>query len=129
MINDTQLASVLILAFDEVTEESAELASVLSGAYPEETETEKAQTAAILAEYDASDINRKGTRIPIIIDDRLIPAHHTGSSTHTYKGVTYDDGNVVTYESTNSVSVRLNIRSSLTKLSSVISWSIWSFTC
>ena len=117
MLNEQQINSILILSFDEVTSIANDLASVLSGVSPDVTDLERYTDASDLTKFILSDINEKGIRIPIVIDDSLLPVQHVSSSTNTRKSITYDEDNPVLSNGSNSVSVQLRIKSSLTSLS------------
>jgi len=119
MISEFQLAPVLILSFDRTEDEIFDIATSLQLEEAAVTDLERIKKGEVWEETITSDAVNKIIRIPIIIDDALLPMHHVGSSTSTVKTVTYPDNTsapIIT-NSTNRVSVRIELKSSLGKLS------------
>lgn len=116
-LSDVFKKPVLIFSFDpvEVTEE--ELANTMSGAEQEFSEAQILAKKSAVAKFLESDVFNKKIRVPIVIDEAEIPAQITGAGTQTRNNVDYDLDDPIITASNNSVSVRIQLKSSLASIS------------
>ena len=119
MLSIEKINPMLLVGFDEVDEQTEELVNALSGAQGETSTVEAFQSYQTKIKNLASDVYKKQIRVPIVISD-VIGIQHTGSASFTRKEVFYDNDDVVLSNETNSLTVKLEMKSALSTLSSAV---------
>lgn len=117
--------SILLFAIDlpieEKDGEGKDKADDIKVATPndggEVSEKEALEKNTFLDRILLTDSVNKQIRIPIPIDDRILPAHHTGNSSNMNKFTDYDNKNIAIEPSENGVSLTFEIKNNLTGLS------------
>lgn len=120
-LSEYSRSSILLVSLDFQPDEltTTDKVIVKSETEPEVTDKERAAISEFLDRFLTNDSYDKGTRIPIIIDDRIIPAQHVGSSINMAKAVDYDaEDNITVTLQENSISVTIDIKNNITKVSS-----------
>ena len=123
-LSDYKLASVLLIALDVTEDEQAgadgaEVFTATPNTGEEKTEAEIIKQNSFLDRFLQTDSVKKQIRIPIPIDDRILPAQHISSSTNMNKLVDYDNKNVVVEPASNGLSLQIRIKNNLTQLSTI----------
>ena len=119
-IDQFQFSSVLLIGLDPVeeTQDNADAPKIgTSAADAEQTQKEEIEKASFLDRFLDSDSNNKLIRVPIILDDAFIPAHHVGSSANMNKFVDYDNDKVVVEPASNGLSIQINLKNGISQLS------------
>ena len=119
MLSVEKINPLLLIGFDEVDNELQELVDALANSNPDVSQLEIIERANQKQIKENSDIIKKQIRVPIPIAD-VIGIQHTGSTSQTRKDVFYDNNDVVLSNYTNNVTIKLEMKSALSTLSSSV---------
>lgn len=113
----------LLLSFDNVSEETAEIAAAVakltdsSGATLSDS-TQNSISSSALA-VGNSDLNSLAIQVPIIFSSAIFPASVKGMDSSMNKIVEYVGDTPVVYQGNNTLHVRIQVKNSLTEVSAV----------
>lgn len=121
MLNDLFKTPILAIALDDMPTVFQEAAESISNLFPDVSEAEIFQSIDQFNQSALSDIAQKRNRIFIPITDKLLPIHYSGGSADSGKRVVNQPktGVPVLVDGSNSVTLRFEILSSMSQLSTI----------
>jgi hypothetical protein len=123
MILSDYMFPTLLLSFDDVAEDTAEIAAAVAKITDSTgtslTDTQKTKLSAQLVAAANSDILNPLLMVPIVFYDGLIPASVKGIESSINKRVEYIGDTPVVFQGNNTVTVRINIKNSLSEVSAI----------
>jgi len=112
---------LLLIALDNLTFSDPEEAKAVSIARANVLQKEIATLGSKKKQFDSSDLKNKIIRVPIPINDRLLPIHFVSSASRSTNIVDYFDNDALLHTGRNSVALSFEIKNSLSALSTIAS--------
>ena len=121
MLTEDFKTPLLLIALDNVSKKEIEEIGALSIRNSKLLDGEIANLQDTVRAYNASDLKKKANRIPIPINDRLLPIHYIAGNTSNNSIVDYFDENAVLQTGNNQVNLSFEIKNGLSAIGTIAS--------